>query len=1441
MAYGKGGKSGNYYTSPNQATQAEQNKGDALLDSNEYLTDSVFTIESEPLPEYYEQRIDLNVPTKVLTKQFGRDQDYIELHVYDQQGTLLISDQNFTEYTLESPTNTNNSTELRMNTIQVLNNRGFFSGKYNVILNIQRKKIIDNELLRPFSIRNISSTRREIKAIVDSVPNEILETYVKDYISEINSSVFFKDFILNFGNDTIVPCINIKLNRLEDKYEILFRSFEEIPNGVDVLSKFSVAEDITDRIVLPVDLGNIQVESLFENISGPNFRIDVRQHNSLPSSFKNYDEILKYQITSSYENLLSKLENKPIIDIDYDYIKPVSESFEGENLERPYHFENFVHYSSAIERVKNFEYKLKLIELYDSQIADLSSMASPSNVSLTTITNKNNIQDKKTNLIKGFDGYEQFLYFDNSNSFASWPKETTTSNPNGYILYSITSSEAINWLGSENNLDDNYGGMLLSASLFDKQNQNRLSKLLPTFISDNNTNIQFKLFLDMVGQHFDHIWTYIKHVTEINDTHHVRGVSQELVYVVLKALGIETFDQFENANLIEYILGQGTTYSAVEEGGVIGDGFTIDATPLNTYDAPVGQTLITASNDGSVPKQEIVKRVWKRLYHNAPHLLKTKGTERGLRALMSCYGVPSSILNVKEFGGPTRDKTQYKTFTYDKDSLAYQAKQTFGNVDGVIQTNWPGSENVLPTTTNTYIYGDGTGNDLALNLSASAKTITFRVRPEYTTGTTISTTTTGDPTADQMLFRASAGANSLANSLVLTLRAYTGDDIYEPNDSTDFAILDFYEDNTLKASTEPFPAYNGNFWNIFLGTNGTKESDSEVKFGAYQANFNKNVFSYTASYTQTEAERAATWGDPYYNNENNAPLDLIRIGAEGPSATQGAWGNLGFSGSLQEIVYYWHQSGSFEMLTHETLTKQALTPFMYAGNHPSSSYNEVIFRMPLGSNNQQAPACFESFHPDIEQTYVTSMLANSGNGSLTQIEETHHLVTPDTVGRSMTNKKVRIDNTTEVNDDWLSTLSRTETSLFDIQPPDYEDLGVYLSPANEINEDIIYTLGGFRLDDYIGSPLPSAQTSQFYPDLKELKNYYFRKVDKKYNYFDYIKLIQQLDHTLFKLIEQFVPARANLKTGLLIEPHYLERTKFKRNLPTREAPYNQIEDGIFLPLPSITGSSVVAFTAQDTTSEFFSIFTITQGESATATFELKAASPSVAGDPTIQLTNTEGISIIFVGKSDGTANGAILGGGGDDPLEIAFQMGSAALDDTNIVCENLIEAVLNIFVATGTPGISGVFGDGPDADNFPEIFFTQILAGPDGNTDITYNDVFESMVNGTPPSAFAGGTGDLLQNGSIGFVALEETVTIYQLVEQGTNATINVMEEVLNEIPNLSFNAESCQSPIIPYTGTQPDGYKAFRSNILLGNATKGRKSSKYFKARSVVTNQPYI
>jgi len=35
-----------------------------------------------------------------------------------------------------------------------------------------------------------------------------------------------------------------------------------------------------------------------------------------------------------------------------------------------------------------------------------------------------------------------------------------------------------------------------------------------------------------------------------------------------------------------------------------------------------------------------------------PYFLKTKGTIRALRGLINCYGIPSTILRIAEYGGP---------------------------------------------------------------------------------------------------------------------------------------------------------------------------------------------------------------------------------------------------------------------------------------------------------------------------------------------------------------------------------------------------------------------------------------------------------------------------------------------------------------------------------------------------------------------------------------------------------------------------------------------------------------------------------------------------------------------------------------------------------------------------------------------------------------------
>ena len=54
-------------------------------------------------------------------------------------------------------------------------------------------------------------------------------------------------------------------------------------------------------------------------------------------------------------------------------------------------------------------------------------------------------------------------------------------------------------------------------------------------------------------------------------------------------------------------------------------------------------TMISASND-VISMDDTNKSLYKRLYHNIPYLLNTKGTITGLRALITSYGIPESSL-----------------------------------------------------------------------------------------------------------------------------------------------------------------------------------------------------------------------------------------------------------------------------------------------------------------------------------------------------------------------------------------------------------------------------------------------------------------------------------------------------------------------------------------------------------------------------------------------------------------------------------------------------------------------------------------------------------------------------------------------------------------------------------------------------------------------------
>lgn len=1023
------------------------------------------------------------VATKTLIRKFGKPEDNVELFVYDLNGNLLLNRENFRGYrppdNITDPNGLYN--EINIDYTQTLKTLGFTSGEYQLILGFYRKVIL-NSFVKPFYICDISPSRREIKIKSDILSDEDVIKGFNDLIGVIEASPYFREFILNFGNNIQSTGINFQIDSITEPTEVLIKLYDPLPNTINVNSKFRLTEEIINPVSIIVDLGEPTLDQLIvgEEIKGPNLRIDTRLNSSKPSAFRTYDQILGGSNSSSFANISNYLSSSLELAID----------FEDTDTNSGYHFENFIHFSSAVERLKNFRYKLQLMETYNGEINDIDTLEGSQTSSVVVIAEKDRIEKKKNSLIGSFDAYERFLYYE-SGTYA-WPKTTST---RPFTLSTTDSNEAKAWIGSEVYTSGYYGGQLLSGSEYDDCNIHRLTDTLPEHVVSNNDNDQYTLFVNMVAQHFDSIWIYIDHITNINQAENKlnRGISKDMVYDILERAGLKVFDQFENDNLFSYI--------TADEG----------ANGVFQYQAPTSQSMVSASAAGSIPKGDITKEVWKRLYHNLPYLLKTKGTERGMKALISCYGIPESILNVKEYGGPNVDKTGFRTFDYEKASkmVSNEASSTAGINEAVIRFQYPFRSSYWGSNPNksfqVRFLPDPNFKDDNQSIFTLRKSST---QGDFSVGILVS----------QSIDNSLPNSSELAHLVIATGSAagsLTGAKV---------------------ASSSLIPLFNGKPWNITL-TMGIG-SDKKLTAIATQTTFNKNIYVAECLLDGTS-----------YLSHADFNTDEIQVGS---LETQNRFQGDGINSNIVPHTSSFQEFRSWtEVLNKNTIVTQSLSPFNYNGNTLSSSYEALTFRHPLGSNditNWSVGTAYAgvrdtyNYAPNLDLIKVAPLSSITFRpGKTTTLEETHNLTTPDTVGKSMVSDKVRLDTGT-IDDNILSPFIRSEESTQDRQPNDFSDLGVFFSPTFEVNEDIIYTLGGFRMDDYIGDPRD--YTSSFYPDLKALQDIYVQKIDNKIvNIWDYLKLVQQFDHTLFKMIEQFAPAKANLKTGVVIEPHYLERHK----------------------------------------------------------------------------------------------------------------------------------------------------------------------------------------------------------------------------------------------------------------------------------------------------------
>jgi hypothetical protein len=164
----------------------------------------------------------------------------------------------------------------------------------------------------------------------------------------------------------------------------------------------------------------------------------------------------------------------------------------------------------------------------------------------------------------------------------------------------------------------------------------------------------------MLGQHFDNIWIYFKAVSDKYDTDNRLnfGLSKDLVRDAIETLGIKIYPANNNLSDL-FSTFTGANYDSGSTGEVINHYMQITSGSGLEHLQPM-------------PVDNYQKEVYKRIYHNIPFLTKAKGTNRGLRALINCFGIPSDILKIKQFGGTHIDHQknlapeQYVTSSLDK-------------------------------------------------------------------------------------------------------------------------------------------------------------------------------------------------------------------------------------------------------------------------------------------------------------------------------------------------------------------------------------------------------------------------------------------------------------------------------------------------------------------------------------------------------------------------------------------------------------------------------------------------------------------------------------------------------------------------------------------------------------------------------------------------------
>ena len=664
--------------------------------------------------------------------------------------------------------------------------------------------------------------------------------------------------------------------------------------------------------------------------------------------------------------------------------------------------------------------------------------------------------------------------------------------------------------------------LVASGSAWDEANNSSLYHSFPSFMMDEEeerSDKHLRNLTQIMSSYFDELHLQIESLTKLTSLNYVSASAKPATMAsdLLKSKGFLTSEIFSDVNILEYVSNR------------------------------------DEDRNFELELNNIKNQIYQNIYNNLVMINKSKGTEKAFRNLIRCYGVDEELIKINLYSSDITYalKDNYRAATSKKKFINFK---TAGHHSASVYQH-SASDN---TNTTSVTYISGTNRYLA-NTAEIEVIFPKDVEASY-----------GNQNYNPTLFVTSSifgchQAGSIGDHTWNTTALHDYNfELYAvrpvPEESDAYFLLKDRAGNFSMTSSLYGDVYDNQKWNFAVRIknekypigdfiSGTVNTSASIEFLGFNAlsDVVVNEFKVTSSVSSSYL----TSNRRYYAGAHLLNFSgALSFSSDVRVNSLRHWASYLDDGALYAHARDPENYGSYGPDRSTWLTQLALT-----GTH--------VPQLETLALNWDFSAVTSS---DAAGTFVVDDVSSGSSALTSRYPGAYgYIVGNQYAGRAVNfpASSTKIVSTEYIpaarqrlpealgGTDMIRVLAPSDTTYSREPHPDSYYFAFEKSMYQTISEEMLNMFGTIvEFNSLIGSPVNRYREK--YKDLGVLRSLFFERVQNVPNIDKYIEYYRWIDASLSEMIQQLIPAAADMSEGILnvVESHILERNKYRSKFPT---------------------------------------------------------------------------------------------------------------------------------------------------------------------------------------------------------------------------------------------------------------------------------------------------